>query len=91
MCAVKSFFFFFLHQPLLHAHVEHCLVRVPKHVFDAGNRTDDQISTSRQRLQAEDIPQIYLRQEQKKKRKELNYFVIQAKLKMNMHFMFSAV
>lgn len=51
-CAAKEFV---LHQPLLHAQVEHRLVRVPVHVFDAGNGADDQIPTSRQRLQAKHV------------------------------------
>lgn len=51
-CAAKEFM---LHQPLLHAQVEHRLVRVPVHVFDAGDRADDQIPTNCQRLQAKHV------------------------------------
>ena len=62
VCAVWSFV---LHQPLLHARVEHSLVRVPPDVFDAGNSAEDQIPASRQRLQTEDVSQVQLEREEK--------------------------
>ena len=37
-------------QPLLHARVKHRLIGVPVHVLHPGNRTDDEIPTSRQGL-----------------------------------------
>lgn len=52
-----------LHQPLLHACVEHGLVGVPPDVLNAGNRAEDQISASRQRLQPENISQVQLEKE----------------------------
>lgn len=38
VCALKQIA---LLQPLLYARVKHRLIRVPVHVFDPGNRTDD--------------------------------------------------
>lgn len=61
-CSVCALKVFALLQPLLHARVKHRLIRVPVHVFDPRNRTDDQIPTSRQGLQTKNISQKQLRQ-----------------------------